>query len=155
MVRTLHEELQSDQPYPLEEAVHLSIVRTAAVLDHAFAQVLKPHGLTPAQYNVLRILRGAGDDGLCVYEVAGRMLRPVPDMPRMLDRLKQMRLIVRRRATEDRRMVRAHITPKGLALLHTLDGPIREVHEQRLAHMNRTRLAALLDTLDQLRNPET
>jgi DNA-binding MarR family transcriptional regulator len=154
MARRLHEELKSVAPYPLEEEAHLGIVRTAARLEHAFAQVLKPFGLTTAQYNVLRILRGSEPDGLCVYEVAARMLRPVPDMPRMLDRLKQAKLIVRRRSDADRRRVRAHITPRGLARLAELDDPIREIHERRLAHLSRRQLEALIDTLDHVRNPD-
>ena len=115
MARTLQDELKQTRPFELlEEEVYLSVIRTAAALERQFAQVLKPFGLTHTQYNVLRILRGAGDEGLCRNEVGARLLREVPDVTRLLDRMKQMRLIRRQRADTDRRLVRTHITPKGL-----------------------------------------
>ena len=115
MGQPLHVELKSAKPFDLlEEETHLSIVRTAAVLEHAMAQVLKPYGLTTTQYNVLRILRGAGPGGLCRNEIGARLLRQVPDVTRLLDRLTAMRLIGRQRSDADRRLVRTHITPKGL-----------------------------------------
>ena len=90
--KPLHVELKSAKPFDLlEEETHLSIVRTAAVLEHAMAQVLKPYGLTSTQYNVLRILRGAGPGGLCRNEIGARLLRQVPDVTRLLDRLTAMR----------------------------------------------------------------
>src|SRR5690606_24545599 len=136
VVRSLSDELKQTRPFDLlEEEVHLSVLRTAAVLEHEFARALKPFGLTPTQYNVLRILRGAGPGGLCRYEVGERLIRPVPDVTRLLDRMTEMKLIGRQRVDEDRRLVRTHITPKGLALLAELDAPIREVHRARLAHM--------------------
>lgn len=153
MVRSLSEELKQARPFDLlEEEVHLSIVRTAAVLEHAFAQALKPYGLTVTQYNVLRILRGAGPGGLCRNEVGERLLRAVPDVTRLLDRMTEMKLIGRQRVDEDRRFVRTHITPKGLALLGELDVPIREIHRARLAHVGQPKLKALISTLAEVRD---
>ncbi|MGE3887075.1 MAG: MarR family winged helix-turn-helix transcriptional regulator [Vicinamibacterales bacterium] len=152
VVRSLSDELKQTRPFDLlEEEVHLSVLRTAAVLEHEFARALKPFGLTPTQYNVLRILRGAGPGGLCRYEVGERLIRPVPDVTRLLDRMTEMKLIGRQRVDEDRRLVRTHITPKGLALLAELDAPIREVHRARLAHMSAARLEALVATLAEVR----
>jgi DNA-binding MarR family transcriptional regulator len=153
MVRPLNEELKQSRPFDLlEEEVHLSILRTAAVLEHSFAQTLKPYGLTPTQYNVLRILRGAGPAGLCRNEVGVRLLRPVPDVTRLLDRMTELKLIGRQRVDEDRRLVRTHITPKGLALVAELDAPLREIHRARLAHVAQPKLRALVNTLAEVRD---
>lgn len=152
VVRPLSEELKQARPFDLlEEEVHLSVLRTAAVLDHEFAKALKPYGLTPTQYNVLRILRGAGPGGLCRNEVGERLIRPVPDVTRLLDRMAEMKLVGRQRVDEDRRMVRTHITPKGLALLAELDAPIREIHRARLAHVGQARLRSLVTALAEVR----
>lgn len=152
VVRTLSEELKQGRPFDLlEEEAHLSIVRTAAVLEHAFAQTLKPYGLTPTQYNVLRILRGAGPGGLCRNEVGQRLLRPVPDVTRLLDRMAEMKLIGRQRVDEDRRLVQTHITPRGLALLGELDAPMREIHRARLSHVGQAKLKALIHALAEVR----
>lgn len=154
MGRPLHVELRSARPFELlEEEAHLSIVRTAAVLEHEMAQMLKPHGLTVTQYNVLRILRGAGAGGLCRNEIGDRLLRQVPDVTRLLDRLTAMRLIGRQRSDEDRRLVRTHITPKGVDLLAALDGPVRRFHRTRLEGLSRATLRQLVDTLSDVRSP--
>jgi len=151
----LHAELRSARPFELiEEEAHLSISRTAALMEHAFGQVLKPYGLTATQYNVLRILRGAGPAGLCRNEVGARLLRPVPDVTRLLDRMTELHLIGRQRSDEDRRLVRTHITPKGMTLLASLDEPIREIHRRKLAHISPERLRLLVDLLAEVRNVE-
>lgn len=151
MVKGLGAELKQKKPFALvEEEVHLSIVRTAAVLDHAFGQVLKPYGLTGTQYNVLRILRGS-PDGLCRNELGARLLRQVPDVTRLLDRLMDMGLIARERTDEDRRLVRTRITKDGLALLGRLDDVIRGEHRRRLAHIPQGKLRELAGLLEQVR----
>jgi DNA-binding MarR family transcriptional regulator len=148
----LHVELKSAKPFDLlEEETHLSIVRTAAVLEHAMAQVLKPYGLTSTQYNVLRILRGAGPAGLCRNEIGVRLLRQVPDVTRLLDRLTAMRVIGRQRTDTDRRLVRTHITPKGMAVLAELDAPVRAFHRSRLENLSRQKLHQLVETLSDVR----
>jgi DNA-binding MarR family transcriptional regulator len=115
-------------------------------------QVLKPHGLTPTQYNVLRILRGAGEAGLCRNEIGARLLRPVPDVTRLLDRMTDMKLIGRAREDSDRRLVRTHITQKGLDLLGRLDSPVRAFHKDRLRGISPEKLRRLVDTLAELRD---
>src|SRR3954465_9448055 len=118
MPSKLGAEIKQHKPFssPEQEAL-LSIERTAAVLGHAFAEALKPFGITPTQYNALRILRGAGKDGLCRNEVRERLISQVPDVTRLLDRLEEMKLIDRERSSEDRRLVTTRITTKGQALL--------------------------------------
>ena len=155
VAQPLHAELKSSRPYDLlEEEAHLSIMRTAALYEHAIAQVLKPHGLTPTQYNVLRILRGAGAAGLCRNEVGDRLLRQVPDVTRLLDRMTEQKLIGRERADTDRRMVRTHITARGLALLADLDGPVRAFHRSRLKGISQQKLRQLVDALAEIRAAE-
>jgi DNA-binding MarR family transcriptional regulator len=152
VAQPLHVELKSTKPFELlEEETHLSIVRTAAILEHAMSQELKPYRLTVTQYNVLRILRGAGPGGLCRNEIGARLLRQVPDVTRLLDRLKELRLIGRQRMDADRRLVRTHITPKGLELLAELDGPVRTFHRTRLAGLSRQKLRQLVDILAEVR----
>jgi DNA-binding MarR family transcriptional regulator len=135
----------------LEEEVHLAILRTAAVLEHAFGQALKPFGITQTQYNVLRILRGAGPGGLCRNEIATRLIRPVPDVTRLLDRLTDMDLTGRQRRDTDRRLVRTEITTAGLELLARLDAPMAAIHRHRLAHIPPDTLRALADALTLVR----
>jgi DNA-binding MarR family transcriptional regulator len=155
VARALQDEIKQTRPFELlEEEVYLSVIRTAAALERQFAQVLKPFGLTHTQYNVLRILRGAGGEGLCRNEVGARLLRDVPDVTRLLDRMKQMRLIRRQRSDTDRRLVRTHITQKGLDVLAELDLHVRKAHRDHLAHVGPQKLRALVEMLAEVRNAE-
>src|SRR3954447_23115731 len=106
---TLQEELKQRKPWILEEEAFLNISRTAAVLEHSLVQALKPFDITPTQYTVLRILRGAGHDGLCRNEVGERLVRRVPDVTRLLDRMEDTGLLARTRDGDDRRYVTARI----------------------------------------------
>jgi len=152
MATKLHVELQQTRPWDLlEEEAHVSIGRTAALLERAFAQMLKPYGITPTQYNVLRILRGAGAAGLCRNEVGARLVTPVPDVTRLLDRMADLKLIARQRSDEDRRLVRTHLTAKGLDLVNSLDAVLRPSHQTRLAGIPRDRITALVETLAEIR----
>lgn len=134
-----------------EEEVSLNILRTAALLEHAVAERLKPHGLTATQYNVLRILRGAREERLCRNEVGERMLKPVPDVTRLLDRLEHLGLVARKRDAEDRRFVTARITQSGLAKLASLDEPVTRMHEELLGHMKEQDLSRLVKLLEESR----
>lgn len=129
MSPNLRSEIKQTKPFAsLEEEAQLNLERTAAVLGHAFAENLKPYGITPTQYNVLRILRGAGPSGLCRNEVRDRLIAQVPDVTRLLDRLEESGLIERERSTTDRRQVATRITAEGLTLLRSLDEPVLEMH---------------------------
>ena len=134
-----------------EEEVSLNILRTAALLEHAVAERLKPHGLTPTQYNVLRILRGSGAEGLCRNEVGARMLKPVPDVTRLLDRMEDAGLVARTRDGTDRRFVTARITPGGLEKLAALDEPVTRMHYELLGHMDYSVLRSLASVLEESR----
>jgi DNA-binding MarR family transcriptional regulator len=127
--------------YP-EEAAFLDLLRTTDMLSRGLLEVLKGENVSPTQYNVLRILRGA-PQGLLCGEIASRMITRDPDVTRLLDRLRKRELISRRREAKDRRTVMARITPQGLKLLARLDGPVQAGHRQQLGHLGRQRLEAL------------
>ena len=153
MPSRVHGELKQTRPFrSLEEEAALTIVRTAAALEHAFAQALRPYDITPTQYNVLRILRGAGGDGLCRNEVGQRLIRQVPDVTRLLDRMEELDLIARQRGGKDRRYVTTRITKKGLELLKRVDEKVDEIHQDQLGHVDRVRLQQLIRLLDTARH---
>lgn len=152
MASGLGAELKQTKPFgSLEEEAALSIARTSAVLDHQVSQALKAHGLTPSQYNVLRILRGAGPDGLCRNEVGARLVTQVPDVTRLLDRMEDTGLISRQRGAEDRRYVTTRITRKGLELVAALDAPVQDLLQSLLGHVSKKNLRALIDALAEVR----
>ena len=148
----LASELKQTRPFTssVQEAV-LSIKRTAALLELRLSELLRPFGLTPTQYNVLRILRGAGPDGLPRCDVQARLVAPVADTTRLLDRLERMGLVARVRSTEDRRVVTSRITPRGLALLDKVAAPLRDLEEKEVGQVSETRLRALISVLDEVR----
>jgi DNA-binding MarR family transcriptional regulator len=135
----------------LENRVFVALLQTADTLGQQAEQLLKAAGLTGAQYNVLRILRGGGPDGLPCRVIADRMISHDPDMTRLLDRLEKHGLITRERQTDDRRVVKTRITPQALSLLKTLDQPVRELHRRQFRHMSAARLKNLSDLLEEVR----
>jgi DNA-binding MarR family transcriptional regulator len=151
-LKTLRDELKMSKPFKsVEEEALLSIARTAALLEHAGAEALKPFKLTITQYNVLRILRGAGDPGLCRNEVGQRLVTKVPDVTRLLDRMEAAGLIVRQRGGEDRRYVATRVTEKGLKLLDKIDRELPAIHGRQLGHVGQKRLRELIALLEEVR----
>jgi len=151
----LQRELKQARPFKsLQEEAHLSIQRTAALLEHAFETALKPHRITATQYNVLRILRGAEPEGLCRNEVAQRLVRQVPDVTRLLDRLEEAKFIVRQRGGQDRRYVVTRITRAGLQLLDEIQQRIDETHRTQLGHLDEAQLRKLIALLAAVRDRE-
>lgn len=149
----LQAELKQAKPFrSLEEEAVLSIARTAAVLEHDFTQALKPYELTPTQYNVLRILRGAGGQGLCRNEIGERLIRRVPDVTRLLDRMEELGLITRTRGGSDRRFVTTTITEKGLGITDRLDEEICAIHRRQLGHVDQAQLKELVRVLAEVRD---
>ena len=153
MVRSLQSELKQTVPFrSLAEEAHLSVIRTADLLSRAGAQLLKGYGLTGTQYNVLRILRGAGADGLPSGEVGERMITREPDITRLLDRMEARGWVHRRRDPADRRVMRVWITIAGRELTDQLDAPTAELLQRTMAHLGEERLAVLSDLLGTVRN---
>ena len=129
----------------------LAIIGTAEDLQRGFSELFKTHDLSPAQYNVLRILRGAGPDWLTCGGVSERLVQHDPDVTRLLDRLEKRALIERHRDQKDRRVVRTAITQGGLELLALLDEPVDAVHEQQLGHLTEAQLTELIILLEDAR----
>ena len=134
-----------------EENAFLNVMSAAGVLMRGVEVLLNRHGLTVAQYNVLRILRGAGEQGACGREIAGRLITVEPDITRLLDRVAKRGLISRRRDAQDRRFVTARITPAGLETLAVLDEPVAELHQRQFGGLSGTELTQLTGVLEKLR----
>jgi DNA-binding MarR family transcriptional regulator len=135
----------------LEEQVSVSLWRAAHALSRRGEGLLKASDLSAAQYNILRILRGAGEKGLACREIAERLISRDPDITRLLDRLEAHGLIARAREIEDRRVVKTRITEEGLRLLAALDAPVQELHRRQLGRMPAKQLRQLLDLLERAR----
>lgn len=131
----------------LETDAYVDVQRTADVLARAVSACLRRDDLSPAQYNVLRILRGAGPGGLACGAIAKRMFTRDPDVTRLLDRLEERLLVARTREPGDRRVVRTRVTAGGLRLLARLDEPIARMHAGQLGHLGPGRLRALIRLL--------
>jgi len=134
-----------------ENRIFVALLQAADTLGQEAEQLLKAAGLTGAQYNVLRILRGAEPQGLPCRAIGDRMISHDPDMTRLLDRLEKRGLITRVRQTDDRRVVKTRITQQALSLLKTLDQPVRDLHKRQFRYMSAGRLKILSDLLEEVR----
>ena len=135
---------------PSEDRAFIALQRAADQLAVQAEQLLKSNGLSGAQYNVLRILRGAEPHGLACSSIAERMISHDPDMTRLLDRMEKRSWITRERQSNDRRVVKTRITGAGLELLKRLDPRIRELHKQQFSHMPATRVKTVADLLEEI-----
>jgi DNA-binding MarR family transcriptional regulator len=148
MTSSLRAELQQRKPFSnLEQEATLNIARTEAALREPLEELLKGSGISLTQYNVLRILRGAGPEGLTRNEIRDRLINRMPDVTRLLDRMEEAGWVSRVREMEDRRCVATHLTRSGKSLVDSLDVPVQEEHARRLSHMTRTQLRTLIDLL--------
>jgi DNA-binding MarR family transcriptional regulator len=134
----------------LEARVFVSLMRTADALARGAEALLKLYSLSGTQYNILRILRGAGEKGLACSEVGGRLISRDPDITRLLDRMESRGLIARAREAQDRRVVKTRITAEGLLLLNELDKPVHELHRRQLRHLPAKQLQQLCKVLDRV-----
>jgi DNA-binding MarR family transcriptional regulator len=132
------------------ENAFLSVVRAAGGLMRDVEVLLNGHELTAAQYNVLRILRGTGEDGACGREIASRLITAEPDITRLLDRMEKRGLISRQRDAKDRRFVTTRITPAGLEILATLDEPVAELHRRQFGSLSGAKLKQLTALIEKL-----
>ena len=137
-----------------EEAAFLDLLRTADVLTRGADWVLKVENLSQTQYNVLRILRGAGLGGLPTLDIAERMIEQAPGITRLLDRLEGKKLVRRERPSDNRRQVLCYITKPGLDLLQELDTPVRNQGKQALHPLNESEIEELLRLLELARGEQ-
>jgi MarR family transcriptional regulator, organic hydroperoxide resistance regulator len=146
--RSIQQEIQQNRPFrsPTQEAT-IALMRTASVVTRRLARIVEPHGISLAQYNVLRILRGAGAEGLPTLAIRDRMIDEGSTVTRLLDKLEQAGLVARDRSRPDRRQVLCTITTAGEALLETLDPELAAADEAVMAGLDQTQLAAFTDLL--------
>jgi len=139
----------------LEDYLFVAILKAADSLAQEAEHLIKTAGLTPAQYNVLRILRGAEPGGLLCRGISERMISRDPDITRLLDRMEKNSLITRERQTEDRRVIKTRITAGGLKLLKKLDRPVHELHRNQFRHMSAARQRQLAELVNEMGKRET
>jgi DNA-binding MarR family transcriptional regulator len=156
-MRRLRQAIKQRKPFEsLEQEVFLEVLRTGNALIGDLVDLLRPYHLTQPQYNVLRILRGAGPAGLPTGEVGERMVvSREPDVTRLLIRMEARGLVQRERRSDNRRFVTARITREGLRLLKALDEPVRQMHARQLRHMTRRELDQLAGLLERARREDT
>jgi len=155
-MRRLRQVIKQRKPFEsLQQEVFLEVLRTGNAMVHDLVELLRPHGLTQPQYNVLRILRGAGPGGLPTGEVGERMVASrEPDVTRLLVRMEEHGLVERERRADNRRFVNVRITREGLRVLKALDAAVGEMHKRQLEHMTRRELEALAGLLERARREQ-
>ena len=152
MTSKIQDEIKQSKPFKTVAAEALvSLLRTADLVAREVAEVLKPYGVSPTQYNVLRILRGAGPSGLACGEIGGRMITQDPDITRLLDRMEKAGWIERTRDSRDRRVVTTRLTKQGKKIIDELEEPLNRVERQRLKKVGEKRLRELVQLLDIVR----
>ena len=148
----IRDEIKQTRPFPsaAQEAT-VALLRTADIVNRLIDSLIAGHGITGQQYNVLRILRGAGEKGLPTLEIAERMIEQTPGITRLVDRLEAKKLVHRERCASDRRQIFCRITAAGLALLAKLDEPVRALADEALHKLSKKDIAQLIELLDRTR----
>lgn len=150
---SVKEEIQQSRPFAsLADEGVVTLLRTADTVRRALSEVVAPHGVTLQQYNVLRILRGAGDDGLPTLDVAARMIETTPGITRLLERLERKGLVARRRCPHDQRRVLCFASEAALDTLRALDGPMSDAGRRALGPLGAVRTTELIRLLDDARS---
>jgi DNA-binding MarR family transcriptional regulator len=150
---TLQSEIKKRTPFDLpEQEAMLNILRTADQLQIRFVRLFRKFGLTPQQYNILRILRGEGRP-LPILEIAARMITVVPGITGLIDRLEAAGLVERKRCDQDRRVIYVAIAPQAADLLAKIDAPLLATHKALLGHMSEAELVELSSLLERARHP--
>lgn len=150
---TLKEELKtSADTLSVEQEAFLSLLVTVDRLMRRHTLFMAEFGISPKQYNILRILRGAGPNGLPVMEIGRRMIEKSPDVSRIIDRLIDLGHVKRRRQRSDRRVVLVTISEKGLDLLARMDQPVVDDTNNMLAGVDKKDLKSLVLLLEKVRD---
>lgn len=150
---SLQRELKKKRPFQsLEQEAALNVLRTNDQYQIRFARLFRPYGLTPSQYNILRILRGQGGP-LPILEIAGRTITVVPGITGLINRLERAGFVNRERCAKDRRVIYVTLSEKGQKTLAALDGPLEELHETLVGHLTKSELKELVRLLEKARGP--
>jgi DNA-binding MarR family transcriptional regulator len=151
----LQQEIRQKVPFhSASQESAIALLRTADLVRRTLARIVEPKGITLQQYNVLRILRGAGEAGIPTLEIAERMIEQAPGITRLLDRLEAKKLARRKRCPSDRRQVLCWITEEGRELLTALDEPVLRSDESLTSALPRRDLEALIRILAKVRAHE-
>ncbi len=151
---SLERELKMGKPFStIQEEAVVSLFATWDLVFQGLHRTLRDYGITLTQYNVLRILRGAGNAGMPLMQIGRRMITRYPNITRLTDRLEADELILRERSTRDRRVVHASVTQKGLKLLSKLDGIVKETNASLMRGANKRQLDQLIQLLENVRLP--
>jgi DNA-binding MarR family transcriptional regulator len=151
-IGTLQAEMGQRRPFAsANQEATVALLRTASVVTRAFARVVEPAGLSWAQYNALRVIRGAGRAGIPTLAIRERMIDEGTTITRLLDKLEAAGLIARERREPDRRQVRCYVTAEGRQVLDQLDPRVDALDEAAVGFLPATRLTALILTLDEIR----
>jgi DNA-binding MarR family transcriptional regulator len=152
VAKGIQAEIQQSKPFnSLEDEAGVALQRTADRVQWRLSEMLKTFGLSPTQYNALRILRGAGAEGRSCSEIAERMINHDPDITRLVDRLERRGLVSRSREGRDRRVITTRITPAGMELLATLDRPVEEFGRKMLGPLGEQQIRTLIQILQAVR----
>lgn len=152
MADKLTKEIKQTRPFTMAEAeACLNILRTSEILQQRINQFLKEFGLSSTQYNVLRILQGAGESGLTCSQIADRMITHDSDITRLLDRMEARDMVVRERSSEDRRVVLTKLAPSAKTLLGQIEKPLAKQLSSTVGRLGPKPIAALIDLLEQFR----
>jgi len=147
----LQVELKKRQPFEsLEQEAVINVLRTNDQYENRLGRLFREHELTMSQYNILRILRGAGEP-LPSLEIGKRMIQVVPAITGLIDRLEKRELVERCRCTKDRRIVYVAITDAGLKLLKKIDQPVLDLHFRLAGHLTEKELKQLSRLLEKAR----
>jgi DNA-binding MarR family transcriptional regulator len=151
---SLQHEIKQTRPFrSLEEEAYIAIRLTSQIVDQPWIRYLRrTEGISPSQYNLLRILRGAGPEGRTMSEISDRMINRDPDATRLADRMIKRGLVRRLRDTDDRRVVRLFITDQGLAMLARLDEAVNVFLERALAGLGPRDMKTLIALLGRIRS---
>jgi DNA-binding MarR family transcriptional regulator len=151
----LQSQIKQSRPFRTpEELLFVNLLRTARLLLDDFDRLLRGRELTQPQYNILRILRGAGATGLASGAIGERMVGRDPDVTRLLDRMEERGLVVRKRSTSDRRVVTTQLTADGLRMVDELDAPILAMHSRQLGHLSADEMEQLNSLLERTRDED-
>jgi DNA-binding MarR family transcriptional regulator len=151
-MKSLQQEIKLTRPFDsLETEAFLNLIRTHETVMRSVSEFFRDSGLTQTLYNVLRIIRGAGDQGVTCTQIGERIITRVPDVTRLIDRLTKAKLVRRVRNNDDRRVVELFLTTKGSALLEKMDGPLTNLHQENFSHMNERELTTLIRLLTKMR----
>jgi DNA-binding MarR family transcriptional regulator len=154
MARLLEREIAQSKPLSLIDRAGANLHRSSAILLQEVASYLSSKGISPKQYNILRILRGAAGKALSCGDIASRLVTPDPDTTRLLDRLVARKWVRRDHDPKDRRVVRVQISASGLALLATMEKTVQAIQKRQFGRLKDSQLRELVFLLESLRRTE-